>query len=122
MPLHVGDIIFCYTDALAESKGATGELLGTAGLLQIAGRIKNVNPSQLIPRLLAEIAVHDPDYASRDDVTCMVFRPNGLRPSVPIGDLLLAPFRMAMATMGMKFGYAGWKRDPWNAPIEGSAE
>jgi hypothetical protein len=76
----------------------------------------------LIPRLLSEIAARDPEYASRDDVTCMVFRPNGLRPSIPIGDLLLAPFRMAMAGLGVKFGYAGWKRDPWNAPIEGSVE
>jgi sigma-B regulation protein RsbU (phosphoserine phosphatase) len=121
-PLNVGDIIVCYTDALAEAKGAGGEFLGTPGLPRVAGGIKNVNPSQLIRRLLSEIATHDPEYASRDDVTCMVFRPNGLRPSVPIGDLLLAPFRLAMATMGLKFGYAGWKRDPWNAPIESSAE
>jgi phosphoserine phosphatase RsbU/P len=120
--LNVGDIIICYTDALAESKVAGGELLGTAGLLRLAGSIKNANPSELIPRLLSEIAVHDPEYATRDDVTCMAFRPNGLRPSVPIGDLLLAPFRMAMAGLGLKFGYAGWKRDLWNAPIESSAE
>ncbi|HET6248305.1 MAG TPA: PP2C family protein-serine/threonine phosphatase [Tepidisphaeraceae bacterium] len=121
-PLKVGDIILCYTDALAESKGADGEFLGTAGLLRVAQSIKSVNPSELIPRLLSDIAAHDPQYASRDDVTCMVFRPNGMRPAVPISDLLLAPFRMAMSGLGVKFGYAGWKRDAWNAPIESSPD
>jgi serine phosphatase RsbU (regulator of sigma subunit) len=117
-PLNVGDIILCYTDALAESKQADGEFFGPAGLLRLAGGVGNVNPSQLIPGLLSEIAQHDPDYASRDDVTCLVFRPNGLRPAVPLRDMLLAPIRMALAGVGMKMGYAGWKRDPWNAPIE----
>jgi serine phosphatase RsbU (regulator of sigma subunit) len=120
--LSVGDIILCYTDSLVESKGADGEFLGTEGLLRIAGSIGNVNPSQLIPRLLSEIARHDPDYATRDDVTCLAFRPNGLRPVVPLRDLLLAPLRLALASTGLKFGYAGWKREPWDAPIENSAE
>src|SRR5439155_5083570 len=94
LPLSVGDIILCYTDSLAEAKGADGEMLGTAGLLRIIGGIGNVQPSQLIPRLLSEIAKDDPAYATRDDVTCLAFRPNGLRPSVPFRDLLLAPVRL----------------------------
>ncbi len=121
-PLRVGDIILCYTDSLAESKGANGEFLGTAGLLRIAGGLGNVTPSQVIPRVLSEIARYDPAYATRDDVTCLAFRPNGLRPSVPIRDLLLAPFRMALASTGLKFGYVGWKREPWDAPIENPGE
>jgi serine phosphatase RsbU (regulator of sigma subunit) len=117
-PLNVGDIILCYTDSLAEAKGADGELLGTDGLLRIAGSIGNVNPSQLIPRLLSEIAKTDPAYATRDDVTCLAFHPNGLRPAVPIRDLLLAPIRLVLARTGIKFGYAGWKRELWDAPID----
>ena len=74
--LSVGDIILCYTDSLAESRGADGEFLGTAGLLRVAGAVGNVNPSQLIPSLLSEIAKHDPAYGNRDDVTCLAFRPN----------------------------------------------
>src|SRR5439155_6928941 len=105
-----------------ESKGADGEMLGTAGLLRIIGGIGNVQPSQLISRLLSEIAKDDPAYATRDDVTCLAFRPNGLRPSVPFRDLLLAPIRFVLARTGFKFGYAGWKREPWDAPIENSAE
>jgi phosphoserine phosphatase RsbU/P len=122
LSLSVGDIILCYTDSLIESKGADGQFLGTEGLLRIAGSIGNVNPSQLIPRLLAEIAKHDPEYAARDDVTCLAFRPNGLRTSVPIRDLMLAPFRMMLSGVGLKFGYAGWKREAWDAPIENSTE
>ncbi|MDB5289294.1 MAG: hypothetical protein JWL69_535 [Phycisphaerales bacterium] len=118
MPLDVGDIILCYTDCLAESKDASGDLLGAAGLLRLAGGVGNVNASQLIPRLLSEIAKDDPEYAMRDDVTCLAFRPNGLRPVVPLRDLLLAPARWAMSGLGLKFGYAGWKRDPLDAPVE----
>lgn len=119
--LDVGDIILCYTDALAESKNAAGEFLGTEGLLRIA-RGLNGSPSQMIPRLLAEIADEDPEYGSRDDVTCLAFRPNGLRPAIPVRDLLLAPIRWAASGVGVKFGYAGWKREPWGAPIESAVE
>jgi phosphoserine phosphatase RsbU/P len=120
-PLNIGDVILCYTDALAESKGADGQFLGTAGLLGIAEGLRRVSPSQLIPRLLAEIARRDPDYASRDDVTCLAFRPNGLRPRVPFRDMLLAPIRFALAGLGGRLGYAGWQREPWDAPVEGTA-
>ncbi len=115
--LHVGDMILCYTDSLAEAKGPSGEMLTPAGLLNLVERIGDVAPSQLIPRMLEEVARHDPQYASRDDVTCLAFRPNGLRPSIPMRDMLLAPFRWAMATTGMKFGYSGWKRNQWDATI-----
>jgi hypothetical protein len=117
-PLNVGDIVFAYTDALAESKDARGEFLGTAGLLRIAQSLAKVTPSRLIPRLLAEIAKTDPQYASRDDVTCLVFRPNGLRPAVPMVDKLLAPFRWALSPTGIKFGYLGWKHEPADEPVE----
>jgi sigma-B regulation protein RsbU (phosphoserine phosphatase) len=121
-PLSVGDIILCYTDALAESRDPSGEFLGSEGLLRIAGGVRNAPPSQLIPTILSEIEKHDPTYATRDDVTCLAFRPNGLRPAVPTRDLLLAPFRWALASAGLKFGYSGWKRDPWNAPIESAGD
>jgi serine phosphatase RsbU (regulator of sigma subunit) len=122
LPLSVGDVILCYTDSLAEAKGPTGQMLGTDGLLRIVGGIGSVNASQLIPSLLAEIAKADPAYGARDDVTCLAFRPNGLRPSVPLRDYLFAPFRMMLAGTGLKFGYAGWKREAWDAPIEGVGE
>jgi serine phosphatase RsbU (regulator of sigma subunit) len=122
VPLSVGDIILCYTDSLAEAKAADGEFLGTSGLLRMAGGIGKVSPSQLIPRLLEEIAKDDPQYAARDDVTCLAFRPNGLRPAIPLRDKLLAPIRWAMSISGLKMGYAGWKREAWDEPIENAAE
>ena len=122
VPLSVGDIILCYTDSLAEAKAPDGEFLGTSGLLRMAGGIGKVNPSQLIPRLLEGIAKDDPEYAARDDVTCLAFRPNGLRPAVPLRDNLLAPIRWAMSMLGLKMGYAGWKREAWDEPIENAAE
>ena len=79
-PLAVGDFVLCYSDSLTEAKGADGQMLGTNGLLQLARGLGNVTPSRVIPLLLAEIEKYDPDYASRDDVTCLAFRPNGLRP------------------------------------------
>jgi phosphoserine phosphatase RsbU/P len=117
-PLSVGDIIVCYTDSLAESRGADGAMLGTDGLLRMAGGIGKVSPSQLIPRLLDAVEKFDPSYAARDDVTCLAFRPNGLRPAVPIRDMLMAPIRWAMSGAGIKLGYAGWKRDAWDDPID----
>jgi serine phosphatase RsbU (regulator of sigma subunit) len=122
LSLDVGDIILCYTDSLLESKGTGGEMLGTQGLLGIAGGSGGVQASQLIPHFLSEVSRNDPGYDARDDVTCLAFRPNGLRQSVPIGDLLLAPFRMILGAAGLKFGYSGWKRDLWDAPIESAAK
>lgn len=119
---RLGDVILCYTDSLAEAKGPNGEMLGADGLLRIASGLGNVNASQLIPSLLAEIARSDSTYGSRDDVTCLAFRPNGLRPSIPIRDMVLAPLRLMLARTGLKFGYAGWKRKPWDAPIGSSTE
>jgi serine phosphatase RsbU (regulator of sigma subunit) len=116
--LGVGDVIVCYTDSLVEAKTAGGEYLDTAGLLKIAEGVGAAGASQLIPRLLSEVEKHDPAYASRDDVTCLAFRPNGLRPYVPMRDYLLAPVRWAAAGVGLKFGYTGWNREPWDAPIQ----
>jgi len=122
LQLSVGDVVLCYTDSLVESKTATGEMLGTDGLLRIVSGFGTVNASQLIPSLLSEVSKFDPAYATRDDVTCLAFRPNGLRPSVPLRDYVLAPIRLVLAGTGLRFGYAGWKREPWDAPIEGVAE
>jgi serine phosphatase RsbU (regulator of sigma subunit) len=104
--LDIGDVIVCYTDALAESKDATGAFLGTAGLLRLADEIGGVAPSQLIPRLLSSIARNDPHYAARDDVTCLVFHPTGLRPTVPpaIRAALTLPARRRMFGVAEAYG------------------
>ena len=122
LPLTVGDVILCYTDSLIEAKGGNGELLGIDGLLRIVRQMGTVNASKLIPTLLTAISDYDPAYATRDDVTCLAFRPNGLRPTIPVRDLLMAPIRMMLVNTGLKFGYVGWKRNQSDAPIESSTE
>jgi sigma-B regulation protein RsbU (phosphoserine phosphatase) len=75
--LAAGDCLVSYTDALIESRGADGEMLGEVGLLQIVRLLPDVAPEKLIETLLGEIARRYPENLSEDDVTVMVMRANG---------------------------------------------
>jgi serine phosphatase RsbU (regulator of sigma subunit) len=93
--LGVGDLVVCYTDSLIESKGRDGELLNVRGLLEIARSIDVSDPKQVIPDLLAAVAEQEEGNLTADDVTVLLFRPNGNSPGVPIRDRILAPLRVA---------------------------
>jgi hypothetical protein len=85
VPLKVGDLVLCYTDSLVESNGRNGQLLGQQGLLEIVRGLPLDDPVVLIPNLLAAIGKQADDNLTTDDVTVLVFRPNGLgrrRPSL----------------------------------------
>jgi hypothetical protein len=85
VPLKVGDLVLCYTDSLVESNGANGQLLGQQGLFETLSRLSIDDPSTLIPDLLAAIGRQADGNLTTDDVTVLVFRPNGLgrrRPSL----------------------------------------
>jgi serine phosphatase RsbU (regulator of sigma subunit) len=85
VPLKVGDLVVCYTDSLVESNGPTGELLGQQGLLEIVRGLPLPDPATLIPDLLVAIGNQAKGNLTGDDVTLLVFRPNGLgrrRPSL----------------------------------------
>jgi phosphoserine phosphatase RsbU/P len=85
VPLQVGDIVVCYTDSLVESNGADGQLLGQQGLLDILRELPLDDPASLIPDLLTAIGQKADGNLTGDDVTVLVFRPNGLgrrRPSL----------------------------------------
>jgi hypothetical protein len=85
MSLHVGDLILCYTDSLVESRGPNGEMLGHEGLLEIARSLDLADSSAIVPALLAAIAAQYPGNLTADDVTVLLFRPNGsakTRPSL----------------------------------------
>jgi phosphoserine phosphatase RsbU/P len=85
VPLDVGDVVVCYTDSLVESNGASGELLGQQGLLDIVRELPLNDPATFIPDLLAAIGEKADGNLTGDDVTVLVFRPNGLgrrRPSL----------------------------------------
>ncbi|MDB5293770.1 MAG: stage sporulation protein [Phycisphaerales bacterium] len=92
--LNVGDLVLCYTDGLPESRGQDGDYLGLEGLLQVVQKIDISDPTAVVPKLLAAIADLYPHNLSADDITVLLFRPNGLAPVVPIRDRLLAPLRL----------------------------
>ena len=99
--LKVGDLVLCYTDSLIEARDRHGQMLGQAGLLRIVQSIDMSDPTQLTARLLAAIeACCDSEKLSRDDVTALLFRPNGLAPNTPIRERLLAPLRVVRSVVG----------------------
>jgi len=92
--LGVGDLVLCYTDSLIEARGDDGELLGTEGLLKIVRSIEVTDANRVVPDLLAEIGKRCEGNLCSDDVTVMLFRPNGLGQSTPLRDRILAPLRV----------------------------
>jgi phosphoserine phosphatase RsbU/P len=102
--LGLGDMVLCYTDSLPESKDKSGELLGEQRLLEIARSIDASQPARVIPNLLKAIEVLYPDNLTGDDVTCLLFRPNGTVPHVPFRDRMMAPLRVMRGVAGALVG------------------
>jgi serine phosphatase RsbU (regulator of sigma subunit) len=81
--LKPGDYLICYTDALIESHGADGVMLGEAGLLKIIRRLPASDrdaleaPQRVAERLLEDIRLLYPDNLTKDDVTVLAVRANG---------------------------------------------
>jgi len=91
--LEPGDCVLSYTEALKESDDADGTLLGEAGVLRIARLLGNLEPQDLIEKLLQEIAERSPENLSDDDVTVLVVRANGRDPHYSFGEKLGAAAR-----------------------------
>ncbi|MGH7213906.1 MAG: PP2C family protein-serine/threonine phosphatase [Tepidisphaeraceae bacterium] len=96
--LAVGDLVLCYTDSLIETRpspdAGPGELLGTRGLLEIARSLDVSEPGRLVPALLDRLERLAPNNLSSDDVTVLLFRPNGTGATVPLKRKLAAPVRV----------------------------
>ena len=92
--LKVGDLVLCYTDSLIEARDAAGEMLGTAGLLELVRSLDMTDPAQLTSQLLTRLETQCAQKLCEDDVTVLLFRPNGLAPNTPLKERLLAPFRI----------------------------
>jgi hypothetical protein len=109
--LRVGDLVLAYTDSLIEAFGADGEMLCPKGLLQIINTVDVSDPKRVIPLLLEKMAVLNDKNLKNDDVTALLFRPNGTAPGVKLKDKLLGPLRV----MGGVFGSLkpGGKPAPW---------
>ena len=79
--LQPGDYLLCYTDALIESRGADGQMLGESGLIRIVRFLAEheapENPEPFAARLILEIETRYPENLTEDDVTLLVVRANG---------------------------------------------
>jgi sigma-B regulation protein RsbU (phosphoserine phosphatase) len=92
--LEVGDMVIFYTDALTESRGEDGELLGEAGLLEIVHALSRDNPEKFIDSLLEGVGARHAGNLSNDDVTILVLCPNGKRPSYSFSEKFWAQMRL----------------------------
>jgi serine phosphatase RsbU (regulator of sigma subunit) len=92
--LDVADLVLCYSDSLIEARDAAGEMLGEQGLLKMARQLDVSDPSTIVPKLLSSIASIRGGNLAGDDVTAMLFRPNGAAPVVPLRLKLMAPLRV----------------------------
>jgi sigma-B regulation protein RsbU (phosphoserine phosphatase) len=98
--LRTADLVLCYTDSLIEAKNASGEWLGPKGLLEIVQSLDTSDPGALIPTLIAAIRARAAGNLADDDVTVLLFRPNGLTPRAPFSQRVLAPLRVLGGILG----------------------
>ncbi len=101
--LEVGDLVLCYSDSLIESHDASGEMLGEKGLLKIAQQVDGSDASTVAPALLEKIRSQKPGNLENDDVTVLLFRPNGVG-SARFFTRAFAPLRVMGAAVGALFG------------------
>jgi phosphoserine phosphatase RsbU/P len=92
--LAVGDLVIFYTDAITEARDKDGELLGEAGLLEIARSLPMDDPDKLIDKLLEAVGALHAGNLSADDVTVLLLCPNGRRPRFSFSEKLWAQIRL----------------------------
>lgn len=92
--LAPGDLVLVYTDSLMEASGSDGKMLGPVGVADVLRGLKVTEPATLIRDLLAALRELHPDNLMTDDVTVMMFRPNGSGEQMAIKDKVLAPVRV----------------------------
>jgi serine phosphatase RsbU (regulator of sigma subunit) len=111
VPMRLGDLVLCYTDALIESQDTDGEMFGAEGLLKVVQALDCGDHATIVPRLLEEIGRRAEGNLRGDDVTVMLFRANGLGQHVAWKDKVLAPLRV-MKGVAESIGHAEWPA-PW---------
>jgi serine phosphatase RsbU (regulator of sigma subunit) len=92
--LKVGDLVLCYTDSLIEARDAAGDMLGPKGLLHLVRTLDVSDPTRLTSQVLAKVEAHCGQKLCDDDITVLLFRPNGLTPNTALKERLLAPLRI----------------------------
>ena len=74
-----GDMLLLYTDALIESHGSDGKLVGVHGLLDRLNELKTQEPDAVIPALIQRLADDDANDLADDDVTVLLIVANGTK-------------------------------------------
>lgn len=90
--LSQGDMVLCVSDAFTESQWASGELLGSDGLLRMVEDVDTSQAAEVIPGLIDRIVREHRGNLAHDDSTALLFRADGSK--VSLTDNLLAPFRL----------------------------
>jgi sigma-B regulation protein RsbU (phosphoserine phosphatase) len=94
-----GDLMLIYTDALSEAADTTGEMLGELGLLRSIQELGTVPPAELIDQLLGRLSALSPGNLSDDDVTVLLLRPRGRRPTTTLAARARGMARLAWAVV-----------------------
>lgn len=91
--LNSGDLLLCFSDAATESLDASGEQLGTQGVLEIVSALDASRPEECVPELLRCIDSKNPENPHLDDMSIILVQATGS--GTPLMNNLLAPFRWA---------------------------
>lgn len=122
--LEKGDMVLIYTDSVVESRGRDGTLLGDCGLLEVirkvdadgggdgrGGAAGEVDPKELIPKLVEALRERQGSEAFSDDLTCLLLRRNEVESKVSLYDVAtgtMQVLRQGLARLTGKKGPAGW--------------
>jgi phosphoserine phosphatase RsbU/P len=85
--LAEGDLVLLYTDSLIESVGADRRQLGERGLLEVVRSLPADRPQAVVAALVAAVAKRQGSEEFDDDVTCLLLRRNGVKPTMGVGDI-----------------------------------
>ena len=100
LELEPGDRLLAYTDALIESRDASGEMLGERGLLKLVRSLGEIEPSRFNRVLLAEIDGRYPENLSHDDATVLLVQASGAEFRYSLAEKIRAACRFLAAALG----------------------
>jgi sigma-B regulation protein RsbU (phosphoserine phosphatase) len=80
VPLDKGDLLVLYSDSLTEAEDGRGEMLGQAGLLDLAAGCTARTPNEFGHELLGRVGDYRGGRPSEDDITLLVLHHNAADP------------------------------------------
>jgi len=93
--LAPGDLVVLHSDGITEAKSPNGELLGEAGLLELARGLDVRDPATVAGQIIARVDAYRGQAAPDDDVTLIVLHHNGADPSrLTVGEWLKSAGKM----------------------------